>query len=168
MLLKIKNFLNLGDSSAKTVGCESKANSGLCDTCYAEGYCQNLTTRVTTDEELRDGAFVFDVKTFIVSLGLGPKSLRQNLVDVMRDMKGGFYDLGSENVEVLFDLERLETEAGEEWLKELCNWKPGPTMRAHVCHDRWEDFRAISSILRASDPIKALGWGGRSSMPALL
>tara|TARA_R110000787_G_scaffold16622_17_gene50533 strand:+ start:33273 stop:33590 length:318 start_codon:yes stop_codon:yes gene_type:complete len=104
----------------------------------------------------------------IFLMNLGPKALRDYLVNVVRDMRGGFYDLGTESVEVLFDLQFLETEDGMGWLKELCEWNPGSQQRAHVRKERWEEFRAISSILRASDPIKPLGWGGQSSEPPLL
>ncbi len=145
-----------------------RVSEGFCRKCFAEGYCQRLTTRVTSDAELRDTTFVFDVKTMIFLMNLGPKALRDYLVNVVRDMRGGFYDLGTESVEVLFDLQFLETEDGMGWLKELCEWNPGSQQRAHVRKERWEEFRAISSILRASDPIKPLGWGGQSSEPPLL
>ena len=145
-----------------------KAAKGYCSECFAHGYCKCLTTRVTSNPELNNPDFVFDVKTNIHSLEMGPKTLREHLHNVIRDMHGGFYDLCDENVEVQFDLGFLETEDGLEWLKSMCDQPPAPGTRCHVRKERWEDFRAVSSILRAADPIRALGWGARSQGKPLL
>lgn len=147
---------------------QCKADFGYCNECYAEAYCTRLTTRVTSDSELRNPIFVLGVKLKIIELSMGPKTLRDYLNNVVRDMRGGFYDLCDENVEVQFDLSFLEGDEGLEWLKCICSSAPTPETRCHVRKERWEDFRAVSSILRAADPIQALGWGGRSQGTSLI
>lgn len=131
----------------------------LCHRCYAQGYCQRLAVRLTSDEELSNSEFVCDVKMFIPTLRMGPVALREYLSDQYRDMHGMVYDLTAENVETPLDLNALEDENGLEWLKTLCFSPPIRGTSCRVRCEKREAFKAISTILRYAFPHQAKDWG---------
>lgn len=138
-----------------------EAEVQLCPECYLQGYCRRLRSRIITDAELSNPAFIRDLRAYAAELRVSCDRWLDYLLDAYRDYPGLIVDgLGREGV--------LNTEVFDEpsiryWFRDFAGTPCQPDIVPRVRREAWERVRALATILRAVDPVAASRWGIRAA-----
>lgn len=118
-----------------------------------------ISVRLVSDAELADPVFLADVKTFASRLRIPRRRFVDWLVDGLRDTETALLDEHGSPVEI--DLEAIEHEAVEMWLKD---WLRMPERHAvpRLRIEARERVRLVATLLRMIFPKESAVWGQRS------
>ncbi|ANK83164.1 MAG: hypothetical protein TEF_21955 [Rhizobiales bacterium NRL2] len=130
----------------------------LCHACLAQGYCDALNVRLTTEAEIDDPVWVRNFRTFCFNLRISSSDWTESLHDLYRDMPGRVYVRGVTRREVELFLGMFDRPGIEDWFKAFCNTLPAPGVRCHVRVEARSRVAVMSTILRGHFPQAASAW----------
>ena len=120
------------------------------------GYPSEQRWPVVTDAELLDPNFIRDGRNYAAALGMPYRSCLERLTDILRDLRGEFYDTKTGD-EVMLDMEPLEA-ASPFWFRDSLLKPCAFTRQPRVKRQVFEQWRVALTILRAHCPT-GMYWG---------
>lgn len=131
--------------------------SGLCVQCMTLGYCRRLQSRVVSDAELGNTAFIRDLRAYAFGMKVSRDRWVEVLANIYRDYPGRIVD--EAGAEVMLDLEVFDFPGIRDWLRDFACTPCPAGVAPRVRIEAWERVRVMASILRAHAPEKASQWG---------
>ena len=129
----------------------------LCIQCYSGGYCKNLKSRIVSDRELANPAFVSHVRQTANELELEASEWLDAIYDMYCEYPGCIVD--AKGREVFLDLEPFEVPFIREWFRDWACKPAKHGIRLRVRGESRERIRVLATILRARFPERAMMWG---------
>lgn len=118
---------------------------GACALCIIEDRCER--TRLVTDRELVDSAFIRALREFCYSLNVSSYHWLDFLTDLYRDYRGCIVDEAGRTV--LLDMEVFEVPHIRDWFRDFCCTPCPPHITPYVRGEAKDRVRIVATILRA-------------------
>ena len=132
---------------------------GLCVECLSKGFCEQIRTKIVSDDELSNPDFVRDVRNFSANLSIDPTSWLEALYDMYCQYPGWIVDRNGH--EQFLDLEHFEVPYIREWFRDWACSPLSQDVRPRVRGESRERIRVLGTILRTKYPEPAMMWGVR-------
>ncbi|KCZ89734.1 hypothetical protein [Hyphomonas jannaschiana] len=131
----------------------------LCVQCLSKGFCEQIQTRIVSDEELSNPDFVRDVRNFSAGLAVDPNSWLEALYNMYCQYPGSIVDRNGR--ELFLDLEHFEVPYIREWFRDWACSPIDQNVRPRVREESRERIRVLGTVLKAKYPEHAMLWGVR-------
>lgn len=123
---------------------------GACALCIIEDRCER--TRLVTDRELADPAFIRALRDFCFSLNVSSYHWLDFLTDLYRDYRGCIVDEAGRTV--LLDMEVFEVPHIRDWFRDFCCTPCPPNVTPYVRGEAKERVRTLATILQTQTMLR--------------
>ena len=131
----------------------------FCNACLNNALRQWPIVDLVTDSQLRNPAYLHDMRVFTASLDISPDDWPDFICDLYRDFRGLVVDQEGHTIGLNTDL--LDTY--REWYRDWANKPVVPGIMPRLRKEAKARIRVIATILRAAFPEQTSSWGDEPS-----